>query len=185
MKRKSIYSIGYGTRELDDFLEILKAHGIEYLLDVRSKPFSKINPDFNQNELKYFLERNSIRYVYMGDTLGGLPQFPSCYDKEGRVDYEKLRTKDFFLSGIERLKTAYEQNLPVVLMCSESNPCECHRSKLIGRVLHSERINIVHIIEKNIVKTQADVINELNKGRSDNTLFSSDSTINTSRKAYL
>jgi hypothetical protein len=70
-------------------------------------------------------------------------------------------------------------------MCSESKPCECHRSKLIGRYLSNEQIFLKHIDEKNKIKSQADVINELNKGLSDTTLFPDEITINsTSRKSY-
>jgi hypothetical protein len=68
-------------------------------------------------------------------------------------------------------------------MCSESKPCECHRSKLIGRVLADQQIILHHITETGKVKDQATVINELNKGRAPVDLF--DQPLNvTSRKAY-
>jgi len=185
MEKKPLYTIGHGNRKSDDFLALLKEFGIEYLIDVRSQPYSKFNPQFNQNELKFFLERNGIKYVFMGDNIGGRPKDTSCYDSEGKVDYELVKTKDFFINGIERLKTAYNKDINVVIMCSESKPCECHRSKLIGRVLNLDNIVLKHIDEKNRIKSQADVINELNKGLSDTTLFPNEITINTtSRKAY-
>jgi len=120
----------------------------------------------------------------MGDTIGGRPTDISCYDIEGKVDYEVIKTKDFFLKGIERLKTAYNKDINVVLMCSESKPCECHRSKLIGKVLDVDKIVMKHIDEKGKIKNQASVISELNKGLSEFDLFGN--PINsTSRKAYL
>jgi uncharacterized protein (DUF488 family) len=184
MDNKQLYTIGHGSRKQADFLALLKDFGIQYLVDVRSQPFSKFNPHFNQNELKFFLEKNGIKYVFMGDTLGGRPKDSSCYDSEGKVDYEAVKTKDFFLQGIERLKIAYSKDINVVIMCSESKPCECHRSKLIGKVLNIENIVLKHIDEKGKIKDQSVVINELNKGLSDLDLFGN-SINSTSRNIYL
>ncbi|MDI9365803.1 MAG: DUF488 domain-containing protein [Flavobacterium sp.] len=184
MEKKPLYSIGHGSRKSEDFLALLKDFSIEYLIDVRSQPYSKFNPHFNQNELKFFLERNRIRYVFMGDSIGGRPKDTTCYDDEGKVDYEVVKTKDFFINGIERLKTAYNKDINVAIMCSESKPCECHRSKLIGKVLLTDNIVLKHIDEKGKLKDQASVINDLNKGLSEIDLFGN--IINTtSRKAYL
>lgn len=183
MNKQPLYSIGHGSRKQEEFLDLLQEHGIKYLVDVRSSPYSKFNPHFNQNELKFFLENNGIKYVFMGDTLGGRPEDRTCYDYDGKVDYEKVKTKDFFKTGIERLKKAYEKEIPVVIMCSESKPIECHRSKLIGKVLSEEKIFLSHIDEKGAIKDQITVINELNKGLSDVDLFGNPLNA-TSRKSY-
>ena len=183
MVKKRLYTIGHGNRKSHDFLALLKEFGIEYLIDVRSQPYSKFNPQYNQNDLKFFLEDNGIRYVFMGDTIGGRPKDKSCYDSEGKVDYEVVKTKDFFINGIERLKTAYNKDINVVIMCSESKPRECHRSKLIGKVLNTENIILKHIDENGKIKDQATVINELNKGLSAIDLFGNPLNV-TSRKAY-
>lgn len=184
MEKKALYTIGHGNRKLEDFLALLRDFEIEYLIDVRSQPYSKFNPQFNQNDLKLFLERNNIKYVFMGDTIGGRPKDTSCYDNEGKVDYEALKTKEFFLKGMDRLKTAYNKDINVVIMCSESKPCECHRTKLIGRVLNAENVILKHIDEHGKIKDQTTVINELNKGLSEIDLFGNPINV-TSRKAYL
>lgn len=184
MEKKALYTIGHGNRKPEDFLTLLKNFEIEYLIDVRSQPYSKFNPQFNQNDLKFFLERNNIKYVFMGDTIGGRPKDTTCYDNEGKVDYEALKTKEFFLQGIDRLKIAYNKNINVVIMCSESKPCECHRTKLIGRALNTENIILKHIDENGKLKDQATVINELNKGLSEIDLFGNQLNA-TSRKTYL
>ncbi|QIH34114.1 DUF488 domain-containing protein [Sphingobacterium sp. DR205] len=184
MQNLPLYTIGHGNRKAEDFLRILKLFSIEYLIDVRSQPYSKFNPQFNQNELRFLLENNNIKYVFMGDSIGGRPKDFSCYDEEGKVDYEIVKTKDFFIEGIKRLKTAYNKKIKVVIMCSESKPCECHRSKLIGRVLKEENISLKHIDERGKLKDQSIVISELNKGLGEFDLFGN-SINTTSRKAYL
>ena len=184
MEKKSLYTIGHGNRKQEDFLAVLKDYGIQYLIDVRSQPYSKFNPQFNQNDLKYFLESHGIKYIFMGDSIGGRPKDTSCYDNEGKVDYEVLKTKEFFIQGIDRLKIAHNKDINVVIMCSESKPCECHRSKLIGRALITDNIVLKHIDENGKLKDQTTVINELNKGLSEIDLFGNPLNV-TSRKAYL
>lgn len=171
MERHPLYSIGHGNRSIEEFLALLKRYGIEYLVDVRSQPFSKYNPQYNRPSLEHDMAAAGMRYVFMGDSLGGRPKDDSCYDPEGRVDYQVVGKKEFFLSGIHRLKTAQEKDCGVVIMCSESNPGECHRSKLIGRVLSEQGIPLMHIDENGKLKTQAAVINELNKGLAEKDLF--------------
>ena len=145
MSKKPIYTIGHGARKAEDFLALLKRYGIEYLVDVRSQPFSRYHPQFSQNNLKSFLEENDIRYVFMGDTLGGRPKDPGSYDDDGKINYEKVKTKDFFKEGIKRLKTAYEKDLSVAIMCSERDPAMCHRYRLITPVLIGDGIDVTHI----------------------------------------
>ncbi|GAB4455289.1 MAG: hypothetical protein OHK0036_19000 [Bacteroidia bacterium] len=178
----AIYTIGYGNRKWADFLELLKQYQIKYLIDIRSIPYSRYNTQYNQSILKILLEKNNINYVYMGSELGGRPNDEKCY-VNGLVDYEIVKNKAFYLKGIERLKTAYEKKLKIALMCSEINPCECHRSKLIGCTLHSFGINVLHIDENGQLKTQTQVLHTINKGNFEYNLFGE--TIHlTSRKKY-
>ncbi len=148
-----IYSIGHGNREIEDFIKLLKTYEIEFLIDVRSSPYSKMFPVFNKDGLSNILKNNGFIYVYLGDVLGGLPKDPSCYieytDKKNedvrKIDYSKIEKKDFFIKGMDRLKTAFTKGLNVAVMCSESNPEECHRSKLIGVSLLKDGIIMQHI----------------------------------------
>lgn len=187
MDKKVIYSIGHGTRKLEDFYSLLRQYNIQYLIDVRSQPYSKYNPQFNQHDLRSYLEIRKVRYVFMGDSLGGRPKDESCYDSDGKVDYTKIKEKDFYKEGISRLKTAHSKGIGVAIMCSESKPCECHRSKLIGMTLFddkTEKVPMVHIDEKGRLKDQATVMNELNKGRNLKDLFDQQSHT-TSRNSYI
>jgi uncharacterized protein (DUF488 family) len=127
----------------------------------------------------------------MGQELGGLPTHDtSCFTNDGKVDYDKLKEKDFFKQGLQRLINANNQGVKVCIMCSESKPEECHRSKLIGIELQEKYgIVIQHIVGISKKKTQIQVINELTDGWGlNNNLFSEISTEYNdhfqSRKAY-
>ena len=100
-----IKTIGYGKRSLDEFLEVLKQHGIEYLIDVRSLPYSRYKSQFSKPALSKFLDEHNIRYVFMGDKLGGRPKDPSLWNTEGHVDYSKMRKNGVFRSGIDLSKS--------------------------------------------------------------------------------
>jgi len=183
MKGTTVFSIGHGNKKIEDFIQELKAFEIQFLLDIRSKPFSKWNPQFNQNELKFKIEENVIKYVFVGDTLGGLPEDRSCYDYNGKVVYDLIKEKDFFKEGLERLTIANEKQIKIAIMCSESKPEECHRSKLIGQELLKKKISLKHIISDKMVKSQEMVMAELTKGKGTVDLFGNEIDF-TSRKSY-
>jgi uncharacterized protein (DUF488 family) len=174
-----LYTIGYGARTLDEFLAALIANGIEYLIDVRTAPYSKFKPEFSKELLQHHVERAGIRYLFMGDTLGGQPRDPACHT-DGKVDYDKVRAQPFFQAGLERLHRAFEQQRRVALMCSEGRPEQCHRSKLIGETLAAAGVPLRHIDEDGQLLTQTQVIDRLTQGQLN--LFGPASF--TSRKRY-
>lgn len=181
MKPTPIYTIGYGSREIDDFLALLLSYQIRYLIDVRTSPYSKYKPEFSKSALQNFLESRGIRYLFMGDTLGGQPKDPACYTN-GKVDYRKVARQAFFEAGIQRLHKASRQGKNVVLMCSEGKPENCHRAKLIGKALTSDGIEVLHIDEQDQIITQEQVLYRLTDGQL--SLFGDDFLTFTSRKRY-
>ncbi len=182
MPHSPIYLIGYGARSLDAFVGALKAHDIAYLIDVRTKPYSRFKPEFSKNALDAALKTEGIRYVFMGDTLGGLPDDPTCF-VDGKVVYELVREKAFFQTGIERLRRAWEQGLPVVLMCSEGKPESCHRSKLIAPALLAQGVDVIHIDEADDLITQEQVMDRITGGQP--SLFGDEFLDLKSRKRYV
>lgn len=182
MKAETVYSIGHGNKKIEDFIAELQSFGIQYLLDVRSKPFSKWNPQYNQNELKFKLEDFGIKYVFVGDQLGGLPEDRSCYNFDGKVVYDLIKEKEFFQDGISRIAKANDRKIKIALMCSETKPEECHRSKLIGQELLKNDISINHIVSAQKTKSQQQVMMELTKGLGVVNLFGEIDL--TSRKTY-
>ena len=159
-----IYTIGYGSRSIAELIEVLHQHEIVYLIDVRSAPYSRYKPEFSKAALANELEQKGIRYVFMGDTLGGRPDDETCY-VNGKVDYEKVKTMEFYQRGIERLHAAFLQQQSVVLMCSEGKPEECHRCKLIGTTLTKDNIPVIHIDENGKQMTQEQIIDRLTGGQ--------------------
>ncbi len=166
-----IYSIGHGNRSVETFFELLKKYEIDFLIDVRTNPFSRFNPNFSRGNIENICKDHMVTYVFMGDGLGGKPKYRSCYDKQGYVIYERVMETERFIHSINRLITAYNKNLRVVCMCSELKPCECHRSKMIGRYLDRQNINVQHIDEKGNLLSQTQVINQISNGYGEVDLF--------------
>jgi len=151
-----IYTIGYGNRTIEDFITLLHQFDIEYLVDVRSQPYSKFNKMFCKETLERKLTQENIEYLFLGDCLGGRPTDPSCFT-EGRADYDKIRKKEFFRKGFERLITSWEKKLLTVVMCAELKPEQCHRSQLIGMALVEKDVPVKHINQAGRLVTQKDL----------------------------
>ena len=179
--KNPIYTIGYGARTIEAFLETIKSYELKLLVDVRTRPYSSYKPEFSRQSLQNMLEANGVRYLFMGDTLGGQPEDKGCYS-HGKVDYGIVARKPFFLEGINRLQSVSSQGRQTVVMCSEGKPEHCHRSKLIGKILASQGIDVLHIDENDELINQKQVILRLTDGQL--TLFGDDVLNLTSRKKY-
>jgi uncharacterized protein (DUF488 family) len=184
MDNYPIYSLGHGVRKIDEFIFLLKKYQIDYVIDVRTRPASRFNPQYNRQALSVFLKQQGLQYVYMGDTLGGKPADTSCYDAEGRVNYAEVMKRQFFLGGIRRLEVAYQKNLRVACFCSESAACDCHRSKLIGVMLEKKNIPMVHINKAGELDNQSSVMDQVLGSNGGVDLFGEAAALR-SRKAYL
>jgi uncharacterized protein (DUF488 family) len=149
-----LYSIGHSNHSLDDFLDLLRTHGIEVLVDVRSAPYSRYVPHFNPANLKASLKEAGFQYIYMGKELGGRPDGAEFYDAEGHVRYDRLAESPLFLGGLERLITGAER-YRVAMMCSEENPTDCHRRLLITRVLAGRGLPVQHIRGDGRIESEA------------------------------
>ena len=176
-----IFTVGYGSRTLDEFSALLKSYAIGYLIDIRSVPYSRYKPEFSREALEAALVGQGVRYLYLGEQLGGQPADRSCY-VDDKVSYDLLSEKAFFIEGIGRIRTAYDKRLRVALMCSEGRPETCHRSKLIGKKLKELGIVVRHIDENGGVLTQDEVLRKLDDGQL--SLFGEEQRSFTSRKRY-
>lgn len=140
-----VYSVGHSNQSIEQFLNLLQTHRIEVLVDVRSAPYSRFASQFNKPDLERAVVDAGLRYVYMGQELGGRPADESLYDVEGHADYQRISETVEFAEGIERLKIGLSRGLTIALMCSEEDPSDCHRRLLIGTVLQRDGIEVQHI----------------------------------------
>jgi len=156
-----LLTIGYGTRAVTDVLALLTHHGIKFLIDVRSTPWSRYRPEFSQDQLAPSLRAHGIRYLFMGDELGGRPDDPACYDSDGRVDYRACESRPAFREGVARLQGAWRAGHSVALMCSEGRPEDCHRTKLVATALVEVGVVVRHVDEDGRLRSHNEVLDRL------------------------
>jgi uncharacterized protein (DUF488 family) len=155
----AIFTIGHSTHPQEHFIALLRKHGITAICDVRSNPYSRINPQFNRETLKKCLRRWKITYVFLGRELGARSSDPSCYES-GRVQYERLAKTQLFREGIERVRKGMKK-YRVALMCAEKEPIECHRTILISKHLVAFGINVEHIHADGRLESHSDALSRL------------------------
>jgi len=156
---KDIYTIGHSTHPLDEFIGLLKTHGITAVADVRSDPYSRYNPQFNRENLQPELKRHGIAYVFLGKELGPRNDDPACYEN-GKVSYGRLARTALFQEGLNRVRQGMA-SYRIALMCSEKDPISCHRAILVCRHLPSDGIQIRHILEDGSVEENDSLIQRL------------------------
>lgn len=133
--KTTVWTIGHSNRSQKTFLEMLKEHEIEVLVDVRRFPTSKIE-HFKREPMKEWLSKQGIEYVWLGEKLGG-------YRHGGYEAY--METKPF-KEGIKRLSEMARLKRTCI-MCMEPNPKNCHR-RFISAYLENESFLVLHIIAK-------------------------------------
>jgi uncharacterized protein (DUF488 family) len=140
---REVLTVGHSNHSMADFLSLLKQHQITALADVRSAPYSRYAPRFNKAPLVQELGRYDIKYVFLGNELGGRSDDPNCYD-HGRVQYAHLAQRTSFDCGIGRIvKGATSER--IVLMCTEKDPLSCHRTLLVAPPLIERGVDVQHI----------------------------------------
>ncbi len=144
---------------MERFLALLMQYGIAAVCDVRSSPYSRMNPQFNRETLKASLEAARISYVYLGRELGARSENPACYVK-GRVSYELLAATPLFRSGLERVRQGAGK-FRIALMCAEKEPLNCHRSILVSRRLEAEGLEVRHILADGTIEPHSHVVERL------------------------
>lgn len=141
----AVYSIGHSNHSLERLVELLKEHGVEVIADVRSSPWSRYVPWFGRSVLEKELPRHGIRYVFMGDQLGGKPEGDEFADAGDRGElYRRIAETPAFRAGVDRLERGAAQ-FRVAMLCSEENPAVCHRHRLVTPALQERGIAVKHI----------------------------------------
>jgi uncharacterized protein (DUF488 family) len=147
---RTIFTIGHSTHSIEEFVEMLKAHDIKLVFDVRTIPRSRHNPQYNSDTLAAALHEHSVGYEHMPG-LGGLrhakkDSLNTAWENasfRGFADY--MQTEEFKRSLITLIETAGRQ--PTAIMCAEAVPWRCHRS-LIGDALLARGITVMDIMSR-------------------------------------
>lgn len=154
-----LFSIGHSNHPIQVLLDLLLRHSVEVVADVRSQPRSGYSPQFDRESLQETVRRAGLKYVFLGEELGGRPEGEEFYDREGHVLYSRLAESPTFLKGIARLEEGMK-NYRIAVLCSEENPTDCHRRLLIGRVLSDRRHRLDHIRGDGRVQTESELAQE-------------------------
>jgi uncharacterized protein (DUF488 family) len=145
---ETIYTIGHSNRPIDEFIQLLRIFEIKLVVDIRTIPRSRHNPQYGQIALQASLESAGVGYTYLKN-LGGLRHGnPNSVNMGWRnesfrayADY--MQTPAFNTAIAELIRLA--EKVPTAIMCAEAVPWRCHRS-LVGDALLVRGIRVVDII---------------------------------------
>ena len=140
-----VFTVGHSNWPFDRLLKLVKQHAITAIADVRSHPYSRVNPQFNRDNLAKSLTLGGLRYVFLGKELGARVSDPSCY-RDGKVQYDLVARTANFKSGIDRVLNGTVK-YRVALLCAEKEPLACHRAILVARRFRDLNVAIQHILE--------------------------------------
>lgn len=124
-----LFTIGHGTKTIEQLIKKLEDNKIDVLVDVRSIPYSRKNPQFNADAITRAFTKTKMLYLQKGRNLGGLRE---------NVDFDET------LDWLADLCT--KKN--VCVMCSESNPEECHRKSKLQQPMEERGVEVEHILWK-------------------------------------
>ena len=148
-----VLTIGHSTRTLEEFVQLLEVYGVILVVDVRTVPRSRHNPQFNKETLPDTHKHYGVRYIHMPE-IGGLrhPKHDSVNTAwknsgfRGYADY--MQTPEFNVNLLKIVALARENRL--ALMCAEALPWRCHRN-LLSDALVIRHVKVEHIISKDSV----------------------------------
>ena len=156
-----LWTIGHSNHCAEKFLDLLARHEIACVVDVRSIPYSRRNPQFSREKMRQSLSSRNIAYVWEGEALGGKRNFrenPEFFDSDGRIDWKKVRRDESFILAMERLRTQVGKE-PTAVLCAEENPRNCHRLHLVSAAwVECCDENILHICGDGRVETHAQMV---------------------------
>ncbi len=151
-----VYTIGHSTHSMDKLIELLARHEITAVADVRSRPYSRFNPQFNRELISLALKKAGVAYVFLGQELGARSEDQRCY-VDGKVQYDLLAQTELFQSGMQRVIEGISK-YRLALMCAEKDPLVCHRAILVCRHLVARRVHVEHIREDGRLESHADAL---------------------------
>ena len=143
---KTIFTIGHSNLNFMRFLTLLQENNITHIIDIRSIPYSRHAPWSNKSRLAEILKPFQIRYTYLGHKLGGKLPSREKFTPSGRT-----ASTDFYDEAIQTLINLSERD-NIALLCSESDPANCHRQHVIAQTLLDSGASVVHIFKSGQLK---------------------------------
>jgi uncharacterized protein (DUF488 family) len=148
MTSGTVWTVGHGTRSLEDFVAILRAAGVDLVIDVRRYPGSRRHPQFGSAPMAKALADVGIEYLWLGEELGGRRRGsgrPSRWRNAAFAAYEEHMETDAFRAGLARVEAAVAQGRHPALLCAESVWWRCHR-RLIADALVADGFGVIHLL---------------------------------------
>lgn len=154
---KKLYTIGHSQHDLNYFLKLLRYYEINYVLDVRSTPYSKYATDYNKEKINDYLKMQGINYCFMGNFFGARQEDRTLYSAEGHLDFEKVRQGHLFVSALDNVIKGIGSGNKITLMCTEKDPIECHRAIMVAKGFHDSGISVQHILSTGELQSHAEL----------------------------
>ncbi len=152
-----IHTLGHSRHGIARFIELVRAHGIAVVADVRGQPYSRYNPQFNRETFRDALEAAGIEYRWFGDRLSGRPRDPDFYGPDGKVLWDRLENWPALHEGLAEV-LALADGTGVALVCAEENPMTCHRRFLLTPPLIAAGAEVLHIRGDGAVETEDELL---------------------------
>lgn len=153
----TLYTIGHSQHKLEQFLIMLQKYKINYVVDVRSVPYSKFAADYNKENIKAFLGRYDIQYIYQGGNFGARPVDLDLYNEEGYLDFQRVAATTRFQKAMEQILKGIQADNKIALMCTEKNPIDCHRCILVAKAFVECQVNVDHILPNTLLTNHCDI----------------------------
>jgi len=146
-----VFTIGHSTRPIDVFVDLLRQNDVDCVVDIRTVPKSRTNPQYNADALATALSRAGIGYAHLA-ALGGLrpkrrdiaPDVNAFWDNASFHNYADYAMTPAFRSGLDALR-ALAQDKRCAIMCAEALWWRCHRRIVTDYLLH-EGSDVLHIL---------------------------------------
>jgi uncharacterized protein (DUF488 family) len=139
-----LLTVGHSNHRGERLIELLHQHGVQLLVDVRSQPYSRFAHQFNRENLQPVVTNAGLRYLFLGEELGGRQLGRITVLQERLAAYERLAESPQFQRGLDRVLQEAESST-VAMLCAEEDPTECHRRVWVTRGLRERGATVQHL----------------------------------------
>jgi uncharacterized protein (DUF488 family) len=139
-----VLTVGHSNHPAERLIELTRLHGVQLIVDVRSQPYSRFAPQFNRELLDPVVTNAGLRYLFLGEELGGRQLGKIVSLQERLAAYEQVASSPQFQCGLARLLDEAEHQV-VAILCAEEDPTECHRRVWVTRALRHQGAKVAHI----------------------------------------